>query len=143
MNEVVLAILIQTVAGQYGIDPTLALAIVEVESQFNVHATGSAGEIGLMQLKPKFFPTVSYDVQNNLQLGMKHLAEMRRKCGGKFKGDTWVLCYNQGVKGALRIKNPRKHSYVVKVRRAHEKNQWAALRNQGPIRQSRAIANDR
>ena len=45
-------ILIQSYAKQYGIPADLAHAIVEVESNFNAKARGSAGEVGLMQIKP-------------------------------------------------------------------------------------------
>ena len=43
---------IQTYAKTYGVPVDLAHAVVRVESNFNPKARGSAGEIGLMQIKP-------------------------------------------------------------------------------------------
>lgn len=34
-----------------GVDPNIVVALIEVESNFNRHATGRAGKIGLMQIK--------------------------------------------------------------------------------------------
>ena len=44
--------LIQTYAKQYGVPVDLAHAVIKVESNFNPKARGSAGEVGLMQIKP-------------------------------------------------------------------------------------------
>jgi soluble lytic murein transglycosylase len=42
---------IRAAAGRYGVDPALVKAIVWRESRFNPKARGSAGEIGLMQIR--------------------------------------------------------------------------------------------
>ncbi|MBC7420235.1 MAG: lytic transglycosylase domain-containing protein [Bdellovibrio sp.] len=40
------------VSKTHGYDPIFLLAVIKTESQFNPNAIGSAGEIGLMQIKP-------------------------------------------------------------------------------------------
>ena len=44
--------LISSYAKSYGVPENLAHAVVRVESNFRPNARGSAGEIGLMQIKP-------------------------------------------------------------------------------------------
>jgi soluble lytic murein transglycosylase len=39
-------------ARRYGVDPSLAKAVVWCESRFDTHARGRAGELGLMQIRP-------------------------------------------------------------------------------------------
>ena len=41
------------VSFEYGYDPVFLLAVIKTESKFNPNTIGSAGEIGLMQIKPK------------------------------------------------------------------------------------------
>lgn len=41
------------VSHDYGYDPVFLLAVIKTESQFRPHIIGSAGEIGLMQIKPE------------------------------------------------------------------------------------------
>lgn len=104
----------------YDIDPLVSLSVIEVESAFNPKAKGKAGEVGLMQLKPKFFPTVTFDIRNNLYLGIKHLKEMKQKCGNG-RDISWVVCHNTGVTGLKKIKDPKQTMYYKKVKRAYEK----------------------
>lgn len=115
-----MAILFETrVQGfKYKIDPDLILAVIEVESNFNPRVTGKHGEVGLMQLMPKHFPTAQFDIQNNIQSGTAHLAYVRERCPSQLEL-TWLICFNQGI---LRTpKYPRRHKYYVKVMRAYEK----------------------
>lgn len=116
---------------QYGVDPSISLAIIEVESSFKPEAKGKHGEIGLMQLKPKFFPGVSQDVHSNLEYGIKYLSEVKRVCKG-FKGTTWVICYNQGPRSARGITAPSRQRYYRRVAAALCKR--APVRGQSPLR---------
>ena len=69
-------------ASEYGVPVELARAVVRIESNFNPKARGSAGEIGLMQIKPATARMMGYrggakglyDPETNIRFGMKYLA---------------------------------------------------------------------
>jgi soluble lytic murein transglycosylase-like protein len=112
--------LISKHAAANGIPLHLASAIVRVESNYRPNARGSAGEIGLMQIKPATARMLGYtgsikglfDPETNIRFGMKYLG-MAHKLGG---GDTCgtVLRYNAGH--AARRMNPISSAYCTKVK---------------------------
>jgi hypothetical protein len=62
--------------------PTLILAIMAVESRFNPFASGSQGNVGLMQIEPQAHaetlgqfggPLSAFDPLTNLRVGVRHL----------------------------------------------------------------------
>ena len=85
-----------------GVPVALALAVVQVESNFNPRARGRAGEVGLMQIKPATARGIGYkgsvkglyNPDTNLAWGMKYLAEAHRRGGGSVCGT--ILKYNAG-----------------------------------------------
>jgi len=85
-----------------GVPVALAHAVVTVESRFNPHARGRAGEVGLMQIKPSTARAIGYkgsvkalyDPDTNLRWGMKYLGEAHRLGGGTTCGT--ILKYNAG-----------------------------------------------
>ena len=111
--------LIQTYARTYGVPVDLAHAVVRVESNFNPKARGSAGEIGLMQIKPATARMMGYrgsakglfDPETNIKFGMKYLAMAHDLGGGTTCGT--ILKYNAGH-GAKRM-NPVSKRYCGKV----------------------------
>lgn len=111
--------LIQTYAKAYGVPVDLAHAVVRVESNFNPRARGSAGEIGLMQIKPATARMMGYrgsakglyDPETNIKFGMKYLAVAHDLSGGTTCGT--ILRYNAGH-GAKRM-NPVSKRYCGKV----------------------------
>jgi len=111
--------LIQTYAKTYGVPVDLAHAVVRVESNFNPRARGSAGEIGLMQIKPATARMMGYrgsakglfDPETNIKFGMKYLAMAHDLGGGTTCGT--ILKYNAGH-GATRM-NPVSKRYCGKV----------------------------
>ncbi|WP_432343619.1 lytic transglycosylase domain-containing protein [Shinella yambaruensis] len=111
--------LIQTYAKAYGVPIDLAHAVVRVESNFNPRARGSAGEIGLMQIKPATARMMGYrggakglyDPETNIKFGMKYLAMAHDLSGGTTCGT--ILRYNAGH-GAKRM-NPVSKRYCGKV----------------------------
>lgn len=115
VNEITLAILEYSAAHQ--IDPLLVAAVIKVESKFDPMAVGSSGEIGLMQLHKRYFADATFDVRQNISLGVRHLAWSRTHCAHK-ENNTWVICYNQGVNKAP--KHPYKHDYYKKVMNEYE-----------------------
>jgi soluble lytic murein transglycosylase-like protein len=107
------------VGKKYNVEPELIIAVIAVESNFKPKAVGrSHGEIGLMQLRPEYFPTVTFDVRHNMELGVKHLANMKRLCYPKY-GKAWYICYNLGPN--KRIKHPTLFAYYRKVESAKTK----------------------
>jgi soluble lytic murein transglycosylase-like protein len=82
--------LVDLFARENGVPIEFARAVVHVESSYNPHATGSVGEIGLMQLKYETARMIGftgtreqlYTPATNLTWGMKYLAGAW-KLGGK------------------------------------------------------------
>ncbi len=100
---------------------SLAHAVIQVESNYRPGARGSAGEIGLMQIKPATARMMGYsgsakglyDPDTNIRYGMKYLARAHELGGG----DTCatILRYNAGH--AARRMNPVSAAYCSKVKR--------------------------
>lgn len=113
--------LIRRIAKQQGVPPRLAMAIVEIESNFRRDATGLVGEVGLMQIKPRTARGLGYsgttqelyEPETNITYGMKYLAEAHRRGGGTTCGT--ILKYNAGHY-AKRM-NPTSAKYCQKVRK--------------------------
>ncbi len=108
-------------ASTYGVPVLLANAIVQVESNFRPDARGSAGEIGLMQIKPATARLMGYSGSNddlfhpetNIKFGMKYLGKAHRLGGGTICGT--ILKYNAGH--AAKRMNPISSAYCSKVKR--------------------------
>jgi soluble lytic murein transglycosylase-like protein len=105
-------------APKYGIEPELALAVVEHESQFNVNATSYVGAIGLFQIMPSSQPNYTPEEIRkpaiNIKLGLKMLAEYRKSCIHK-SGLQFLVCYNYGPANAKKVKHPDQFPYVKKI----------------------------
>jgi soluble lytic murein transglycosylase-like protein len=78
--------LVRRLATQYQVAPQLALAIIAVESNFDVAALSSKNAMGLMQLIPqtakRFGVRNAFDAQQNIRGGMAYL--------------RWLLAYFEG-----------------------------------------------
>lgn len=113
------AAIIVKYAREYNVPVELAQAVVRIESNYNPNARGSAGEIGLMQIKPATARMMGYsgsskglfDPETNLKYGMKYLAAAQTLGGGE-TCDT-ILKYNAGH-AATRM-NPVSKAYCGKV----------------------------
>lgn len=111
--------LIEKYAEQYDVPVELATAVIQIESNFRPTVKGSAGEIGLMQVKPATARLMGYegpdyglyDPETNIRFGMKYLA------GAQDLGDgrvcSTILKYNAGH-GARRM-NPTSKRYCSRV----------------------------
>lgn len=81
-----IADIVHRLAPHYGIDPRLALAVITVESNFNVLARSVKDARGLMQLVPetaaRFNVRNRYDVKENVRGGLAYL--------------RWLLAYYRG-----------------------------------------------
>ncbi|MDP3895131.1 MAG: transglycosylase SLT domain-containing protein [Mesorhizobium sp.] len=108
-------------AAVYGVPVSLAHAVIRVESNYRPGARGSAGEVGLMQIKPATARGLGYsgsvkglyNPDTNIRYGMKYLG-MAHKLGGGSTCGT-ILKYNAGH-GAKRM-NPVSAAYCSKVKR--------------------------
>jgi len=108
-------------AAAYGVPVSLAHAVIRVESNYRANARGSAGEVGLMQIKPSTARGLGYsgstaalfNPETNIKYGMKYLG-MAHKLGGGTTCGT-ILKYNAGH-GAKRM-NPVSANYCAKVKR--------------------------
>jgi TPR repeat protein len=78
--------LVQKLAPRYEVDPKFALAIILVESGFNVHARSPRNAQGLMQLMPdtaqRFRVKNTFDAEDNINGGLAYL--------------RWLLAYFEG-----------------------------------------------
>lgn len=107
-------------AATYGVPVSLARAVIKIESNYRPHLTGSAGEVGLMQIKPATARMLGYtgsvkglyDPETNIKYGMKYLAMAQGLGGGTTCGT--ILKYNAGH-GATRM-NPVSSAYCSKVK---------------------------
>lgn len=100
-----------------GIDPALTKAVIKVESNFNQMAVGSKGDSGLMQVRHKLVPESQLQLFNsctNVMRGTTILAQAKQKCKHKVD-NTWLICFNTGIAGGRKIKNPKKQSYYKKI----------------------------
>lgn len=108
-------------AAAYGVPTSLAHAVITVESNYRVDARGSAGEIGLMQIKPDTARMMGYtgsakglfNPETNIKYGVKYLAMAHKLGGGNTCGT--ILRYNAGH--AAKRMNPVSAAYCSKVKR--------------------------
>jgi soluble lytic murein transglycosylase-like protein len=66
-------------ATSVGVDPAIALAVAQRETNFNQGAIGSSGEVGMFQLMPATAASLGvnpYDATQNIQGGVSYLAQM-------------------------------------------------------------------
>lgn len=114
------ASVIRREAERQGVPVALAHAVVFLESSYRANITGSAGEVGLMQIKPAtaremgFRGTTRqlYDPQTNIRYGMKYLAGARERGGGTVCGT--ILKYNAGH--YAKRSNPVSSRYCQRVK---------------------------
>ena len=95
--------LVTKYAGLNGLPTDLVRAVIQQESGGNTRSTSAVGAKGLMQLMPEtaegYGVQDSYDPEQNIAAGTRHLAGMLRE----FKGDIpqALAAYNAGA-GAVR-----------------------------------------
>ncbi len=112
--------IINSYAASYGVPVALANAVIRVESNYQPNMTGSAGEIGLMQIKYETARGLGYtgsrealyNPETNIRWGMMYLAGAHKLGNGTTCGT--ILRYNAGH-GATRM-NPVSANYCAKVK---------------------------
>lgn len=105
---------------KYGVDPSLARAVVHAESSFNPSAVSPVGAAGLMQLMPKtaerFGVGDRFNPEQNIDGGVQYLSILSRMFG-----DTRlaVAAYNAGENAVARYGGippyQETQAYVVRV----------------------------
>jgi soluble lytic murein transglycosylase-like protein len=127
---------IVSTATQFGIDPSLALAVAQQESgmrQFNATGgvlTSKAGALGVFQLEPATAQGLGVDptdTTQNIQGGVQYLAQLL----GKYQGDVnlTLAAYNAGPGNVDKYGGippfPETQAYVASVQ-ALQQNQFAS-----------------
>lgn len=115
--------LVEEVAPRYGLDPSLVLALIKVESAFKAKAVSPKNARGLMQLLPStaaiYGVTELFDPRQNVLAGVQHLRDLLVV----FDGDVTLAlaAYNAGS-GAVRRYGgippfAETQAYVKRIRR--------------------------
>ena len=89
-------------ARRQGLPPEVAVAVMEIESNFDPGAKGAAGEVGLMQIMPSTARMLGFagddrllaDPAVNIRLGVRYLAKAHRLADGDLC--TTVMKYRAG-----------------------------------------------
>lgn len=93
-------------SGEYGIDPAIIFAMIDLESKYNINAVGDGGKsIGLMQIQPRWHKermerlgaSDLADPYQNVTVGIDYLAELLEKYGDM---EMALVGYNAGPTGA-------------------------------------------
>ncbi|BCB26554.1 lytic transglycosylase [Sulfurimicrobium lacus] len=119
--------LVHQLAPRYEVDPKLALAIISVESAFNVRAISPKNAQGLMQLIPetaqRFRVKNAFDPAENIKGGLAYLKWLL----SFFRGNVPLVAaaYNAGEGAVERYRGippyPETRDYVKKVTRLYRK----------------------
>lgn len=99
-----------------GIKPDTALTIAQIESSMRMDVTGPAGEVGIMQVLPSSSKYSVKELRNpliNIKEGLRILKDAKDNCKHQLN-ETWVVCYNVGIKGSRSIKYPHLFPYYLK-----------------------------
>lgn len=127
--------LVRRMAKRYGIEPSLILGIMEVESSFNPYAVSYANAIGLMQVVPRTAgrdifvrkgmsgqPSREYlyNPSNNIDAGTLYLKILRDEyldgiADPLAKRYAMISAYNSGAGAVLRVFNSDKYAAINKI----------------------------
>lgn len=120
--------LVNKLAPSYNVDPKLALAIISVESGFNIRAISPKNAQGLMQLIPqtaeRFRVKNAFDPEENIKGGLAYLQWLL----AFFQGDVRlvVAAYNAGERAVERYRGippyRETQNYVQKVTALYKKS---------------------
>lgn len=89
----------RTYCAAYGCPYPLALAVAEVESDFNMDALGAIGEVGIMQLNPG--PGGSYHAELEAATGLDPTTPAGNIAGGCYLLGKYMAAYEDPAKAAM------------------------------------------
>ena len=116
MNTLIISLII-SMAPDYNIDSSLAISVAKVESKLNPNAIGLLKEVGLFQVRPEYSKYTSEqlkDPKTNIKEGLRILAEAKKRCVHR-DAKKFVICFNRGITGGSRVKDPANDKYYLKV----------------------------
>jgi hypothetical protein len=119
--------LIQKIAEEKGLDPSLVRAVVQVESNYDHQAVSPKGAMGLMQIMPETAKRLglsdAFHPEKNLTAGVAYLKGLIEKYGGELP--LALAAYNAGAGAVDRYQGippyPETRGYVHKVLEAYGK----------------------
>ncbi|MBI5141905.1 MAG: lytic transglycosylase domain-containing protein [Nitrospirae bacterium] len=119
-------------SGRHGVDAALVRAVVKAESDYNPLAVSNKGARGLMQLMPEtardLAVTNVYDVEDNVDGGVRYLRNMLERFGGNMK--LALAAYNAGPAAVEKHNGippyPETRTYVDRVLRFYGKGTGAS-----------------
>ncbi len=82
----------------HGVPLSLALGVIEIESNFQPDAMSSSGCYGFMQLNPRYFPS-GLTPAENMECGLEFFGALLERYGDTHMA---LVCYNCGEQGAYR-----------------------------------------
>jgi soluble lytic murein transglycosylase-like protein len=106
---------------RHGLEPSLVLAVVSVESAFRPEAVSPKGALGLMQLMPATAASLgvkdAFDPAENLDGGARHLGSLLTLYGGDLQRALAAYNAGSGAVGRYRGVPPYRETraYVKKV----------------------------
>lgn len=119
--------LVDKLALKYDVDPQLVMAVIAVESGFNINARSPKNAQGLMQLIPetaqRFRVKDSFDAEENIKGGIAYLKWLL----AYFKGNVQMVAaaYNAGEGAVEKYRGvppyPETQDYVRKIGRLYQK----------------------
>jgi hypothetical protein len=120
--------IVDQVSADHGLDPSLAKAVIKVESNYNPDAISHAGAMGLMQLMPATAASLgvknAYDINENINGGIKLLKSLLDSFSGDIK--LTLAAYNAGGPKVREYGGippiPETQNYVKKVLEIYDPN---------------------
>lgn len=102
----------------YGIDPQITNAVISVESNGKPFSVSpDRKDFGLMQIRQMYVPFTKLQLLQsctNVMVGTDLLRKAKEKCKHSLD-KSWVVCYNLGLSGARKIRQPKKQTYYKKI----------------------------
>lgn len=116
------------ISQEHNYDPIFLLAVIKTESSFNFNAVGSAGEIGLMQIKPDTAKWICEkkkikwkgakalkNPEYNMIVGALYFKYLKKTL--KSQSKRYITAYNMGINSMMRssTRELKSHPYFGKV----------------------------